>query len=408
LRRGLKLVGLHRLTVNGTAVTSLILGRVVYAINWYSMAAVFSLIASELKQDVSGLGFVTSAFYVGVGVFQVPGGILAAKAGPRLTVICGTTIASLAALLTGFAGNLAEITALRFFVGAGMALVFAPAVVLVTRFLRKGSEGLGVGLYNSAFYLGGAVGLSGWALLAGEVGWRNSLIVSGSLGLFTSLLLVFCVPKDTLRSDFKVDPHPLKLIIFDKWLIALSIALLGLGVGSTVVGNFMAYYLENVAHVGVGQAGTIASLALVFALVTAPFSGRVFDRFGNAKWLLLATGGLMALGVAIAFFGTLYSAIISGVLVGLASGAGFTFGFATAREANKLGPEYETLTVSWVNSISLFGDFVPPLLFSYFVIHFGYSSAWLCLASLAFVLVFPVLFSRVSTRKGSTITGLQS
>lgn len=187
--------------------------------------------------------------------------------------------------------------------------------------------------------------------------------------------------------------------MFDKWLIVLSIALLGLGVGSTVVGNFMAYYLENVSHVGVGEAGTIASLAIVFAVVTAPFSGRVFDRFGNAKWLLLATGALMALGIGVAPFGTLYPAIISGVLVGLASGAGFTFGFAAAREANRFDPEYETLAVSWVNSISLFGDFVPPLLFSFFAIQFNYSTAWLCLAFLSFMLILPVLFSGASTKK---------
>jgi len=394
-------VGLHEGTVNRVALISLILGRVVYAVNWYSMAAVFSLVAVELKQDVSGLGFVTAAFFVGIGVFQVPGGILAAKAGPRLSVICGTTIASLAALLTGFAGNLAEITALRFFVGAGMALVFAPGVVLVTRFLRKGSEGLGVGIYNSAFSLGGAIALSGWAVLAVLVGWRNSLVMSGLLGLVTSLLLVICVPKDTLRSDFRIYPHRLRLILFDKWLIALSIALLGLGVGSTVVGNFMAYYLENVSHVGVGEAGTIASLAVVSAVLTAPFSGSIFDRFGNAKWLLLTTGALMAMGIGIAFFGTLYSAITSGILVGLASGAGFTFGFAAAREANRFDSEYETLAVSWVNSISLFGDFVPPLLFSYFAIQFSYSTAWLCLALLSFILIFPVLFSKPSTKEVS-------
>lgn len=150
----MKTLGLQENRVNGVAVTSLILGRIVYAVNWYSMAAVFSLVASELKYDVSGLAVVTAAFYVGIGVFQVPGGLLAAKIGPRLTVVCGTTVASLAALLTGFAGNLLEIMVLRFFVGVGMALVFAPAVILVTRFLREGSEGLGVGLYNSAFSLG--------------------------------------------------------------------------------------------------------------------------------------------------------------------------------------------------------------------------------------------------------------
>ena len=394
-------MGLNENTINRGAVTSLVLGRVVYAINWLNVAAVFSLIASEMKQDVSGLGVVTAAFYVGIGLFQVPGGILAAKVGPRLTVIYGTMIASFSALLTGFAGNLVEIAVLRFLVGVGMALVFAPAVVLVTRFLRRGSEGLGVGIYNSAFSLGGVIGLSGWAVLAGGVGWRSSLVISGSLGLATSILLFFFVPKDNLRSGFKIDVGNLKLILSDKWLIALSIALLGIGVGSTVVGNFMAYYVENVSHVSVGEAGTIAALTQASALLTAPFSGRVFDRFGNVKLLLLATGAVMAFGVGLASFGTLYSAIASSVLVGLASGAGFTFGFAAAREANRFGPEYETLAVSWVNSISLFGDFVPPLLFSYVAISFGYGTSWLVLALLAFMLVLPVLFSKKLTRKNS-------
>jgi MFS family permease len=379
---------------------SLILGRVVYAINWLNIAAIFSLIASEFQQDISGLGVVTAAFYIGIGAFQVPGGIIAARAGPRLTVIYGTTIASVSALLTGFASSLTEMAVLRFLVGAGMALVFAPAIVLVIRLLRKGSEGLGVGTYTSAFHLGGVIGLSGWATIAAGLGWRSSLFISGSLGLATSLLLVLFTPKDNLRSDFQIDLHCLKLIVSDRLLIVLSIALLSFQMGSAVVQNFMPYYLENVYNVGVGEAGVITSLVAASAFVTGPFVGGVFDKFGNAKRLLLMTGVGMAVGIGITFIGTIYSAIASSVLVGLASGAGLTFVFATARETNRLGSEYDTLAVSWVNSLSLLGSFVSPLLFSYFVIRLGYNYAWLCIALLAFLLIFPVFFSKVSTRKG--------
>jgi len=395
----------HRDVSNRAAVASLIFGRIVYAVNWYSLAAVFSFTASELNQNVSGLGLVTATFFVGIGVFQVPGGVLAAKIGPRLTATYGTAIASLAALLTGFAGNLVEIAILRFFVGLGMAFVFAPGVTLMAKFLHEGSEGLGVGLYNSAFSLGAAIGLSGWAVLAAAIGWRNSLVTGGLLGLFTSVLLWFLVPKDSQRSDFSVEMRHLRLVLLDKWLIVLSLAMLGLQAGSTVYSNFMAYYLESVVHVNVGEAGTIASLASLFALASAPFAGRLFDRSGNAKRLLLASGVLMAAGVGAAFFGTVYSAVLSGVLVGLASGAGFTFGFSAARAANKLDKEYETLDVSWVNSISLFGDFVPPLLYSYLVIQYGYSSAWLYIAMLAFLLVIPIVFPKAaSLKRGHTET----
>jgi MFS family permease len=387
---------------NRAAVTSLILGRIIYAVNWFSLAAVFSFTASELHQDVSGLGLVTAAFFAGIGIFQVPGGVLAAKIGPRRTVILGTTVTSVAALLTGFASNLAEIVVLRFFVGAGMAFVFAPGVILTARFLQRGSEGLGVGFYNSAFSLGGVVGLFGWAVLAAEIGWRISLAIGGLLGLFTVALQWFLVPKDNQRSDFSVKLHHLKLVLFDKWLIILSVATLGLQVGSTIYSSFMVYYLESEVHINIGEAGTIASLMSLFALASAPFAGRLFDRYDHTKQLLVASGSLMAVGVGVALLGTVYSAILAGVLVGLATGSGFTFAFSAASEANKLDKEYETLAVSWVNSISLFGNLVSPLLFSYLVIQYGYSPAWLYMAVLTFALIIPILFSKVPKHKRTT------
>ena len=385
--------------VNRAAVASLIMGRIVYAVNWYSLAAVFSFTASELNLNVSGLGLVTATFFVGIGIFQVPGGVLAAKIGPRFTVICGTTVASLSALLTGFASNLIEIAILRFLVGAGMAFVFAPGVILMARLLHEGSEGLGVGFYNSAFSLGGVVGLFGWAVLATEIGWRNSLVLGGLFGLLTSILILFLVPKDSQRSDFTVELRHLKLILLDRWLIILCIVTLGLQVGSTVYSSFMVYYLESAVKISAGEAGTVASLASLFALASAPFAGRLFDRYNDAKRLLLISGFVMAIGVGIAFLGTVYSSMVAGVLVGLASGSGFTFGFAAARKANRLDKEYETLAVSWVNSISLFGDFASPLFFSYMVIQYGYSPAWLYVGILAFVLTIPMLFQKSLKQK---------
>jgi len=375
---------------NPSGVASLILNRIAYAVNWYNLATVFSLIASEFKQNVSGLGLASAAFYLGIGIFQLPAGILAARIGPRLTAVYGTIIYSVAAVLTGFAGSMVEIIVLRFLVGLGMAFVFAPGIILIVRSLRKGSEGLGVGLYNSAFNSGGVIGLLGWAVLASTVGWRNSLIVGGSIGLATSVLLLVALPKEHKHVDFKINFSDLKLILLDKWLITLSIALLGFGVGNAVLGGFMAYYLESATHLSVGLSGAIASLTLVFAFFVAPFSGRLLDRSGNSKRLIVAAGVLMSLGIGVAALSTVYSAVLAVALVGSAYGAGMTFVFSAARATNKSDQEYETLAVSWVNSISLFGNFIPPLLFSFLVLRFGYSPAWLCIAALTLLLMIPI------------------
>ena len=63
-------------------VLSLLLARIFYSANWFNIASIFYLIAYDLKQDISMLGLVTSSFIIGVGLFQVPAGIIHKKYGP--------------------------------------------------------------------------------------------------------------------------------------------------------------------------------------------------------------------------------------------------------------------------------------------------------------------------------------
>ena len=53
------------------------LARIVYTINWFNIASIFYFIALDFKQDISMLGIITASFLIGVGLFQVPAGILA-------------------------------------------------------------------------------------------------------------------------------------------------------------------------------------------------------------------------------------------------------------------------------------------------------------------------------------------
>jgi len=159
--------------------------------------------STDLNSGVSGLGTLTSSFYLGVGIMQVPGGILAAKWGPKRTVTLGMLVSSFAVLGTSLASTILQATTLRFIVGVGMALVFAPSVVLMTRFLG-GKSGTSVGLINSAFDVGGLFGLFGWILLASVTGWRSTLVLSGGLGVITALLVITFVPKDEGKSEAQV------------------------------------------------------------------------------------------------------------------------------------------------------------------------------------------------------------
>src|SRR5918995_6420977 len=175
---------------NSFQIISLLLARVFYSANWFNIASIFFLIALDLKQDVSMLGLVTASFIIGVGVFQVPAGILAARYGASKTAVSGILIASFCALLTGISNDILQIAILRFVVGLGMACFFGPSVIMISKYLGKRSEGLGIGLINSAHAIGGIIGVFGWVILAQLYGWSVSLIIGGALGLVTGIVLI--------------------------------------------------------------------------------------------------------------------------------------------------------------------------------------------------------------------------
>lgn len=375
------------------AVVSLILSRVAYAINWYNIAAVFAFMAVDFGQNVSGLGVLTASFYIGVGLFQIPGGIVAAKFGPRKTAIYGMLLSSAAAALTAFTFQFYQLVLLRFLVGVGMALFFGPGITLIAKAFQGESQGLGVGAFNGAFYVGSALGLFGWSVLAELTGWRLSIAASGGLGILGGLLLLAYLPKDELRKEFSVKLADLRRVLSSRWLILLSLELFGIGGGQILVSTFMIYYLEQSLKLGPTPAGIIGSLTPLCAVFASPLFGILYDKMKRTRLLLFILGTVLAIAVAIVSLGTVYSAIAASLIAGSSSGA-FTIIYLAARKVRAASAEYETLAVSWVNTIQMFAGFWSPVAFSLLVISFGYRTSWTVGALYTFLLISVILVAR--------------
>jgi MFS family permease len=375
------------------ATLSLMLARVVYTINWFNIASIFYLVASDFIEDIALLGIISASFLIGVGLFQVPAGIIAAKYGPRKIAIYGIIIASSAALATGFAANTLQITLLRFIVGLGMACFFGPSVILVSKYLGKESEGLGIGLLNSAHALGGIIGLFGWVMLAEYLGWRAALILSGGLGISTAIMLNTALLKDVdeIRNEFKIRISDVFCTIFNKSLIILGITLLGFQAGASMILTFSVFYFVDHLKINPVDAGLIGSLSLIVALISSPFFGKLYDRIGNARKLLFISGVISAGSLAGFATDSLYVITASILITGFFLSAGFVVVYARAKEINKAQPQYQTLAVSFVNGVSLFGVFWVPVLFSSIVSSLGYEIAWLLGGLVIILLILPVV-----------------
>lgn len=346
--------------------------------------------SNDLNAGVSGLGTLTSTFYLGVGAMQIPGGILAAKWGPKRTVTTGMIISSLAVLATAISSFLWQVAILRFIVGSGMALVFSPTVVLASRLLGNRS-GFGAGLINSAFDVGGLFGLFGWILIASTTGWRPSLVLSGILGLVSALTILGLVPKDQKNDQFGLSAKRLKDILRKRILVLLGLGALGSNLGSVLISSFMVYYLQSELGEAPAVSGLIASLVVVLPILTSIWGGRMYDRLRRPNRIMVASGLGMVAALLVCTIPTPSAAAFGSFIGGVAVGPSSTVAFAAARDLSKVESEYESLVIGWVNCISLTGSVWPPLMFSYFAKYSSYSLAWLAGAGLSMLFLIPLI-----------------
>ena len=409
------------ISTNGIASASIIIARIFYGVNWFNVAAIFSLIALNFNQDIALLGSISAAFFIGVGIFQIPAGVFAAKYSPRTSAISGIALSSVAALLQGFSSEALQLVWLRFIVGAGMALFFSSGVILIARYANTKSPGFSIGLMNSAHSVGGIIGIFVWIIIAQMVGWRLSLILSGAIGIITAILMIIAIPSKQkiglIKGSFASVPNKLRVqaesnndlrnlnilrILSNGSLIALGIVLTGAQAAWGLVLTFIVVYLQNLnlSHEGTGA---VASMALISSIISAPLIGSYHDRIKATKKILLICGIGISIPLAAISTGILSIIVVSVIAVGFFSGGAFTVAYAKARKMNIIISkdqniesnlpntergfrgnnfdktwDYGTLNVAWINGLSLLGVLWMPIVFSFTVKSWGgYPTAWL-------------------------------
>lgn len=381
-------------------VFTLLLARVQYTINWFNISSIFYFISLDFNLDISSLGLITTSFLIGVGAFQLPAGILVAKYGPKILSIIGILLSSSIAIISGFAQDTIQIILSRFLIGIGMAFFFGPSVTLISNYLGKENEGFGVGLLNSAHAIGALLGIFGWVALTEVTGWRLSIIIGGIIGILIVLIMKIGLLKENHENNFKIKYNELKNVLFNKSLIVLGITLLGYQTGASLTLTFIVIYLIEDLHIEPVYAGLLGSVSLIIGIIISPISGKIYDKIKNARKLLFLSALISAISIMSISIGSVYIIIIALITSGIFLSIGFVVVYARARKSKKIIPEYQTLSVGYVNGISLFGAFWIPIIFSYTVNQFGYNIAWLCAGITIIILSLPIL--RLESEKEAT------
>ncbi len=133
----------------------------------------------EFGLSKTEIGFVFSAFAYPYLLFQVIGGWVGDRFGPRRTLAVCSIIWAAATILSGFATGLASMVVARILLGLGEGATFPTATRAMSNWTVEGKRGFAQGITHAAARVGNAATpiMVTWMMV--NISWRGSFIVLG-------------------------------------------------------------------------------------------------------------------------------------------------------------------------------------------------------------------------------------
>jgi MFS transporter, ACS family, glucarate transporter len=352
--------------------------RVRHMVLWLTVAAylitymdrtVISSAAPFIRQEfgfsIETMGLILGAFRLGYSLFQIPGGWLGDRFGPRraLTaiVLWWSAFTSLTAVMTGAFSMMA----CRFLFGIGEAGAFPIATRSLSRWMLASERGWAQGLTHAGSRLGAAFTppIVAWMILA--YGWRMPFLWFGVMGIAWALLWFFWY-RDTPEEHGQVNEAereliqqslgskrsarsgavPWRLILSSRVTLMLSVMYFCYGWCQAIYLDWLPTYLRDFRGYDIKKMGLYASLPLFAGALGNLVGGWLTDRMAKRSGNLREARRVVGIaGFVIAALGIVPATLTGDPELSVAFSCLAFFGLEI------------TISVSWAIPLDIGGDF---------------------------------------------------
>ena len=174
---------LKRPSATGIVLGLLCLMYLITYVDRVNVATAGDAIRRELTLTNTELGLVFSAFAYPYLLFQVFGGWVGDRFGPRLTLLVCGAIWAVATILTGLAGSLTVLFLVRVLLGLGEGATFPVATRAMQSWTPPSRRGFAQGITHAFARFGNAITPPIVAWLIALVTWRGSFVALGCVSL---------------------------------------------------------------------------------------------------------------------------------------------------------------------------------------------------------------------------------
>jgi len=245
----------------------------------------------DFHLNATQLGFLSACYFYSTVFFLLPAGQILDRFSAKKVILI--TLALCIVGIIGFALSKSVILAafFRFIEGIGSAFCFLGSFRIAARWFPSERMAFVTGIIVTIGMIGGIVAQTPLSLLVEAVGWRKSLFLDASLGLFFALL-IFNVVKDSPNKEvikFKSDSEmnfwlSMRLVYFVKqnWFCGLYTCLVNLPL--VLLGALWGdMFLEQSFHFSHFQATNIITMIFLGTIVGSPLVGYISDYIGQKR-----------------------------------------------------------------------------------------------------------------------------
>jgi len=358
-------------------------------------------------------GIIFSAFVAGYMFFQLPGGYLSDRFGPRAVLTGAILWWSAFTVLTALAGTLltarlfgtfGSFILVRFLIGIGEGVAYPASSKVVSIWIPYRNRALANGILLSGIGAGSALTPPLIIWIISHWGWQSTFYICGTIGVGVALLwqgYARNAPRDhpgVSAAELEAIGDPpekrasladVALIVKDRGMLFLSASYFVFGYIIYIYYSWFFLYLVNVKHIEIAKGSILAALPFLTMALTAPLGGYLSDKlcnrmgFRGRKMLGVAGMAMVALTIAL---GSLARDLLTAVVL-LSAGAGFLFLTVGSywAGATDLHPDKTGSATGFMNTLANAGGILSPTLTPLIAEKLGWDSALIFAAALAVI-----------------------
>ncbi|ARG97396.1 MFS transporter [Legionella micdadei] len=325
-----------------------------------------SVMSTELMRDFTvtsrTLGILSGIYFYSYAAMQLPGGVLMDRFGPHRLLTLATAICAVSTIAFGLTNSFFMACIARLMIGFGSAFAAVGSMKLAANWFPAQRFALLTGMMVTIGMLGAIGGEGPLAVLVDSVGWRQSMIIMGIIGLFLAFLILL-IAKDAptnTHSTHHIEEEPLlsSLLTLIKnkqlWLVAVYGGLMYMAT-PVFCGLWGVPFLMFKMHLAKPTAANYISLVFVGWAIGSPLWGVFSNRIGLRKPpMYIAAIGALLTSLLFIYAPIKHSWIMQALLFffGIFSSA-FLPAFAVAKEL--CSKRYVATGLSFMNMMNMVG-----------------------------------------------------